>query len=216
MRIAAARANHQDTVANGLEKELRTAKAKFATLTQAEKATLDNVEIAKPSIANVKSILEESGLKDDNSLPAAANTRFQNFAYTHGFSDELWSGLNQEISFLNLPTARQYMQGRPNEKIYKDIMAHLPNPATDTPKLMYEKLQNIEKFSDYVQDGIKKSVDARVKTGLETSGFGPQASTPPPSGVKPPDTVTVGGKVKKFTELTKEQQAQVMKLRGGQ
>jgi len=188
MRIAAARANHQESVALSLEKELRAAKKSFATLKPAEISTLDNIQFAKPAIEDVKSILEESGLKNDNSVAALANTRLHSFLYTHGLNEDVWSPLQQKIAFLNLPTARQYMQGRPSEKIYTDIMAHLPNPKVDTGKQMYDKLENIEKFSKDIEEGISKSVQNRVNQGLELSGFSGSSSTTGKAASSPPSS----------------------------
>ena len=165
LRIAAAKEGRDEASARKAVKDVEDLKLKLSKYTQPETQVFDNIQIAKPAIEESLAALEP--FKNSNSLSDMAQIRTESYLYKHGLQRDHWSNLLNTIAFLNLPTARQYMQGRPNQLIYEDIKAHLPNTDTDTPKMMYDKLKNIQKFGDQIEQGLTQAIDARVAAGLK-------------------------------------------------
>jgi hypothetical protein len=107
-------------------------------LTPQETTAVDVIHQGLPMIDRVIGLLAPE--KSDNSLSAAARSRFNWQLYKHGIKvGEPWQSYIQVAALLRVMNTQQFLHGIRNMTFVQQIQQHMPNPETDTPAMAYEK-----------------------------------------------------------------------------
>ena len=164
--------------------------AKSVPLGQAASKSLQDIDAAYALATRLKNILatkdpdtgkpfyEENGIWDKA-------RRLKNFAkYKAGFSTDLDDLLNQKQSFIALNEvidSLPYLRGTRNQTRINQIQAHIPSP-TDTPKNMWEKINNILETIPQLRESI---IDTEKTRKVGNKIVGPASNLPGEIGESP-------------------------------
>lgn len=118
--------------------------------------TIDTIAEARPQLADLRGLL--TGKEGDNSFLSKFNAMKQAGTYWAGFapSDPVYQKLLPLTSLLKVFLTTPYMRGVRALPYVQQIQQHMPS-MTDTPALIIEKLDNIDKTLDALDAGAKAS-----------------------------------------------------------
>lgn len=96
-----------------------------------------------PVIAQVKAMLEP--VRNDNGLWDGLSQRASAGLYGAGFNPgPLQTAIQQYGAFVRVAGASPWSKVGRGKYIYDQVVQHLPDPAKDTPSLMYQKLSDLQ------------------------------------------------------------------------
>lgn len=162
----------------------------------AQKILEDNEPVLK-STSRAMAMLEK--IKDSN-IPFT--DAVEKLGYNVGMASEVSDLINNLELGKVIGSARLLKGASRSMQALQIAMKHLPDVQKDSPRLMYEKLQNIQKNLNDISDAAKQY--GQKYPGLNKSGSG--GLTPPPSDTpavthKVGDSVMYEGKKHKITEI---------------
>ena len=144
----------------------------------------------------LKSLLESKdpktgkALKDENTPLDKLRKSAQWMKYNAGFasaSDDALAGMQAFIALEGVVGAQSYMSGRFNMKYFDVVSKHIPQ-NTDTPKMMYEKVNNMLTNLPMMRQHLLEVEGGKFVNGVWTPGKAEQG-TPGPSGANDPEGI---------------------------
>lgn len=111
-----------------------------------------------PVIKDVMKMLEP--FKNDNGPLDGLDQRAKSMGYQQGFNTgALNTAIQQYTAFVRIAGAAPWSKVGRGQKIFSEIVQHLPDPSKDTPSLMYQKMADMQ----HIYAGQMAEMQDRVK-----------------------------------------------------
>jgi hypothetical protein len=145
-------------------------------LTSQEQGLLDLTKQMEPKVESLKKIIEDAGLSNSGGTWDAIKQQAKFYEYKAGIKpDQLHADLIKAAAALQVMGAGPWTKLGRGKYLYETIKQHLPSP-TDSPALLYDKVQFLQSIIDDAQASIPKTEGAAQPQPQ------PQGNGAPPPG----------------------------------
>lgn len=132
---------------------------------------LDAIKKVTPVVSRLRALIEKNRLQGVNGYMDIINAQKNWQLYSHGKKPaEPYAMMIKDAAALRIMGAAPWVTIGRGRYLFDEIQKHLPNPAWDTPALLYDKMQFLQGILDDAQAGLTSDVQ----------GAGPGEMLPPP------------------------------------